>query len=105
MLLVSACESKLNEAQQDTRSLEQIQESGKIRIGYRQSQPPMSFVGPDGMPAGYSIDISKEIVAEIEKRIGEKINVRRFVRYELGEGIQKKTADLAADVAAMVADS
>ena len=46
-----------------------------------------------------------QIQDELSAKIGEKINVRRFVRYELGEGIQKKTADLAADVAAMVADS
>jgi len=32
-------------------------------------------------------------------KLGEKIAVRRFVRYELGEGIEKKKADLAADVA------
>jgi elongation factor Ts len=38
-------------------------------------------------------------------KIGEKIAVRRFVRFELGEGIEKKTADLAADVAAAIAGS
>ena len=32
-------------------------------------------------------------------KIGEKIAVRRFVRYELGEGIEKKKADFAAEVA------
>ncbi|MDH5676777.1 MAG: translation elongation factor Ts [Myxococcales bacterium] len=37
---------------------------------------------------------------ELSAKIGEKISVRRFVRYELGEGIEKKSADLAADVAA-----
>jgi elongation factor Ts len=31
--------------------------------------------------------------------IGEKITVRRFARYELGEGIEKETKDFAADVA------
>jgi len=35
-------------------------------------------------------------------KLGEKVAVRRFVRYELGEGIEKKTADLAADVAAAI---
>lgn len=37
--------------------------------------------------------------AELSAKIGEKIAVRRFVRFELGEGIEKKKADLAADVA------
>ncbi len=31
--------------------------------------------------------------------IGEKISVRRFARFELGEGMQKKVNDLAAEVA------
>jgi len=31
--------------------------------------------------------------------IGEKITVRRFARYELGEGLEKKVHDLAAEVA------
>ena len=43
------------------------------------------------------------IVDELSAKLGEKISVRRFVRYELGEGIEKKKADLAADVAATLA--
>ena len=35
---------------------------------------------------------------ELSVKIGEKINVRRFARYELGEGIEKKKSDLAAEV-------
>jgi elongation factor Ts len=38
-------------------------------------------------------------------KIGEKIGVRRFVRFELGEGIEKKVVDFAAEVAATVAAS
>ncbi|HWQ61372.1 MAG TPA: translation elongation factor Ts [Negativicutes bacterium] len=35
-------------------------------------------------------------------KIGENISVRRFVRYQLGEGIEKKSADFAAEVMATV---
>ncbi len=35
-------------------------------------------------------------------RIGEKIGVRRFVRYELGEGFEKKKVDFAAEVEATI---
>jgi elongation factor Ts len=35
---------------------------------------------------------------ELSAKIGEKINIRRFTRYELGEGIEKKKSDLAAEV-------
>ncbi|MEM9195414.1 MAG: translation elongation factor Ts [Myxococcota bacterium] len=42
----------------------------------------------------------QQICDALSGKIGEKIAVRRFVRYELGEGIEKKKVDLAADVAA-----
>lgn len=42
-------------AQELTGTLQQIKKSGQIRIGYRASQPPMSFLGKDGKPTGYSI--------------------------------------------------
>lgn len=42
-------------------------------------------------------DLLKEKIA----KIGENINIRRFVRYEMGEGLEKKTCDLAAEVARM----
>ncbi len=46
-----------------------------------------------------------DIQTVLSGKIGEKISVRRFVRYELGEGIEKKKVDLAADVAATLADA
>jgi elongation factor Ts len=45
------------------------------------------------------------IASELSGKIGEKISVRRFIRYELGEGIEKKSADLAAEVQAALAGS
>lgn len=42
----------------------------------------------------------KDIMESLSAKIGEKIDVRRFVRFELGEGIEKKKTDLAAEVAA-----
>ena len=44
--------------------------------------------------------IADLITAKIAK-IGENISVRRFARFEVGEGIEKKENDLAAEVAAM----
>jgi elongation factor Ts len=40
-----------------------------------------------------------QMETELTAKIGEKISVRRFVRFELGEGIEKQTTDLAAEVA------
>ena len=40
----------------------------------------------------------RQLMEELTAKIGEKINIRRFTRYELGEGIEKKKTDLAAEV-------
>jgi len=61
-------------AQELTGTLLQIQKSGKIKIGFRKSQPPMSTLGKEGMPEGYSIDICKHIVTGVEDKIGKDIN-------------------------------
>lgn len=42
-----------------------------------------------------------QILQELIAKIGENIVIRRFVRYELGEGIEKKNEDFAAEVAAV----
>ena len=42
-----------------------------------------------------------KIQSELMAKIGEKIAVRRFVRYEMGEGLEKRSDDFAAEVASM----
>jgi elongation factor Ts len=43
-----------------------------------------------------------ELVAEKIGSIKENISIRRFTRYKMGEGIEKKADDFAAEVASMV---
>ena len=45
-------------------------------------------------PSKKVLDIVNETVA----KIGEKISVRRFVRYEMGEGLEKRNDDFASEV-------
>lgn len=45
----------------------------------------------------------KDILTEATLKIGEKISVRRFVRYELGEGMEKRNDNLAEEVAKQMA--
>jgi elongation factor Ts len=40
-----------------------------------------------------------QLLNEMVAKIGEKIVVRRFTRYQLGEGLEKKSGDFAAEVA------
>ncbi len=42
----------------------------------------------------------EQIQQELVAKIGENIKIRRFVRFELGEGLEKKKSDFAAEVAA-----
>ena len=49
----------------------------------------------------------KQIVAkyleEVSKEVGGTVSVKRFVRFETGEGLEKKQEDFAAEVAAQMA--
>jgi elongation factor Ts len=47
----------------------------------------------------------QQLADTLTAKLGEKVAVRRFVRYELGEGIEKQKSDLAADVAAAISGS
>jgi len=42
----------------------------------------------------------QEMLQELIAKIGENIVIRRFTRYELGEGIERKKEDFASEVAA-----
>jgi elongation factor Ts len=42
----------------------------------------------------------QQLVTETIAQLGENINIRRFVRFVLGEGIEKEEKDLAQEVAA-----
>jgi len=53
----------------------------------------------------YALDDKKtvsQIVEQKSKDLGGKIEITKFVRYELGEGIEKKDDDFAAEVAAQL---
>jgi elongation factor Ts len=40
-----------------------------------------------------------QLLTELVAKIGENVKIRRFVRWELGEGLEKKQDDFAAEVA------
>lgn len=43
-----------------------------------------------------------DVVLEATVKMGEKVSIRRFTRYQLGEGIEKKQENFAAEIASMV---
>jgi len=44
----------------------------------------------------------KEVVTDKIQTTGENVSIRRFVRYEMGEGLQKREDDFAAEVMAQL---
>lgn len=61
---------------QETGTLKKIKDAKSISLGYRTDSPPFSFNGPDGQPAGYSVDLCKRIAASVERTLGGTIAVK-----------------------------
>ncbi|MFZ4627166.1 MAG: translation elongation factor Ts [Blastocatellia bacterium] len=43
-----------------------------------------------------------DVVSQITAKTGEKVSVRRFTRYKMGEGLEKRSEDFASEVAAAI---
>lgn len=67
---------------------------GKVSKFYKESVlMEQSFVKDDSMTI-------TQLVNEITLKIGEKVTIRRFVRYEMGEGLEKRNDNFAEEVMA-----
>ena len=45
---------------------------------------------------------TQDVLTDLVAKLGENVTIRRFVRYELGEGLEKRKDDLAAEVAKQI---
>jgi putrescine:ornithine antiporter len=52
-----------------TQTLERIQSTRTLNIGFVTDQPPFSFVDHNKQPAGYAVDLCKYITASLEARL------------------------------------
>ena len=57
-------------AQPLSGTLKKIKDTGAIAIGYRENSRPFSFLGPDGKPTGYSIDLCQRIAMAAQQEVG-----------------------------------
>jgi len=95
MLLAAAAFLSVTSAGADT--LQQIEESGVIRLGFRESEPPMSFLDENQKPIGYSIDLCERIVDEVRDKLGKPEIAIEFVPVTASsrfEAIENNTIDL-----------
>ena len=56
-------------AQDDSPVLKRIKERGVINMGHREASIPFSYIGPDGKPIGYSMDLCMKIVDRIKDEL------------------------------------
>ena len=70
LLIIAAFFTQPMHAAGSEGTLAQIKQSGKVRIGFRENQPPMSFLDNNGKPAGYSVDLCVRIVNEVKNTLG-----------------------------------
>ncbi len=69
---------------------------GKVAKWYTE----VTLLGQDAViEAGATIDKQRQLLGE---KLGGEVIILRFVRYSLGEGIEKKVEDLAAEVAKLM---
>jgi len=50
--------------------LDRIKERGSINMGHRESSVPFSYIGDDGKPQGYSIDLCMKVIDAVKAEIG-----------------------------------
>jgi glutamate/aspartate transport system substrate-binding protein len=50
-------------------TLDKIRESGVITLGHRETSRPFSFIGTDGQPTGYSVDLCLQVVAGLRQSL------------------------------------
>jgi ABC-type amino acid transport substrate-binding protein len=69
LVLTAGCASaRLDAARRNT--LDAIRSSRVIKLGYRESAVPFSFVGIDGKPGGYSVDLCNAVVEGLANSLG-----------------------------------
>jgi ABC-type amino acid transport substrate-binding protein len=50
-------------------TLKKIKSANTITLGYRESSRPFSFVGDDGKPTGYSVDLCARVAESVAKQL------------------------------------
>ncbi|MBS5787029.1 MAG: cysteine ABC transporter substrate-binding protein [Clostridioides difficile] len=81
--LVSGCKNVTNQRESKS-SLEQIKESGKIRIGVFSDKAPFGYIDENGEPQGYDVYFGKRIAKDL---LGDE-NAVEFVSVEAASRVE-----------------
>ena len=82
------------------RKLSLSESLAKIKKTYTEKQPSINTYLDDDLlqPIEVRARAILDIVNEAVLTIGEKISIRRFTRYEMGEGLEKRSDNFAEEV-------
>ncbi|MCG8508627.1 MAG: transporter substrate-binding domain-containing protein, partial [Rhodospirillales bacterium] len=76
-------------AAEPTGTLKRIDDTGVIRIGYREASPPFSFFGPDGKPTGYSVELCIRVAETVKNRLKKDDLLMEFIPVTSADRIDK----------------
>jgi glutamate/aspartate transport system substrate-binding protein len=51
-------------------TLKKIKDSGTISMGHREASVPFAYMGPEGKPIGYTVDLCYKVIDKIKKDLG-----------------------------------
>lgn len=86
-------------------TLERIEASGTVRLGFREDARPYSFKDSAGKPAGYIVELCREVVARLTP--GQRKLKAEFVRLapsERFEAVREARVDILCDPASVTMD-
>ena len=75
LIVMTLCAVQSVKAQELDGTLKRIKASSTINLGYVQFAPPFSLLGPDKVPAGYSIDLCKHVASVIQKQLNVNLKL------------------------------
>lgn len=70
-LLATGASAQTSGSEGLSPSLANIKKTHVVRLGYRESSPPFSFLDPSNRPIGYSLELCEAIVDEIGTAVDE----------------------------------
>ena len=51
-------------------TLKKIKDSGVINMGHREASVPFAYMGPDGKPVGYTVELCYRVIDKIKADLG-----------------------------------
>ena len=83
------------------QTLDNIRKQGVIRLGYIDGAVPFSYIGPNGEPAGYSVDLCRIVADGIAQQLKRELKVRwvKLTVQNRIDAVRKKQVDVECSTA------